>query len=94
MLLEEVQILETLYFDAFRIQNPLWLELLRSFQLGFSHLNENEFKHTFRGFLNPLTAYRLEPETLSHPLFAALLLVFQVGRAILLNNIKRLMKTL
>lgn len=66
MFLEEVQILETLYFDVFRIQNPVWLELLRSFQLGFSHLNENEFKHTFRGFLNPLTAYRLELETLSH----------------------------
>ena len=66
MFLEEVQILETLYFDVFRIQNPVWLELLRSFQLGFSNLNENEFKHTFRGFLNPLTAYCLELETLPH----------------------------
>ena len=84
MLLEITQIFETC-FDAFGIQNPVWLQLLRRIQLGFSQLNENKFKYTFRDFRNPLIAYSLELETLSHYLLRCYL--FQIERAILFNDI-------
>ena len=86
ILVEIAQIFETLHYDPFGIQNPVWLQLLRRLRLGCSHLNEYKFKYTFHDFLSPLIAYNLEPEMTSHYLMPCHLI--QIERKTLPNNIK------
>ena len=74
------------YVDTFGIHNPIGMQLLTRFRLGFSHLNEHKFRHKFRNFLNPLCECKLEPEATSHFLLRCHL--FQVERATLFNDIK------
>ena len=80
--------IRSLLFDTFGIHNPIGIQLLTRLQTGLSHLNEHKFKHNFRYFLNPLCAYNLEPETISHYLLRCHL--FQTERRILLNDIKNI----
>ena len=70
------------HVDTFGIHNPIGLQLLARFRLGFSHLNEHRFRHNFGDFLNPLC------KTTSHILLRCHL--FQVERTILLNDIKEI----
>ena len=77
-----------LHCDTFGIYNPVELQLLARLRLGLSHLNEHNFKHNFRNFLNLLCACNLEPETTSHYLLRCHL--FQMERRTLLNDIKEI----
>ena len=76
------------HVDTFGIHNPIGLQLLTRLRLGFSHLNKHKFRHNFRDFLNPLCECKLEPETTSH--FLLRFHLFQVERATLLNDIKKI----
>ena len=42
------------------------LKLLTRLRFGFSHLNENRFRHNFQGCLNPSFTCSLETENTSH----------------------------
>ena len=73
------------HVDTFGIYNPTGLQLLTRLQLGFSHLNEHKFRHTFGDFHNPLCKFKLEPETTAR--FFLRYHLFQVERTTVLNNI-------
>ena len=48
------------HVDTFGIHNPIRMQLLTRLRLGFSHLNEQKFRHNFRDFINPLCECKLE----------------------------------
>ena len=50
------------------IFNPEGLKLLTRLRLGFSHLNENRFRHNFQECLNALCTSTLQTENSSHSL--------------------------
>ena len=76
------------HVDTFGIHNPTGMQLLTRLRLGFSHLNEHKFRHSFRDFPNPLCECKLEPEITSH--FLVRCHLFRVERTTLLNGIKEI----
>ena len=51
---------------VYNIFDPIGLKLLTRLRLGFSHLNENRFRHKFQDCMNPLCSCSLDIEDTSH----------------------------
>ena len=49
--------------STYKIYDPLGIKLLIRLRLGFSHLPEQKFRHTFADSLNPLYSCSLETES-------------------------------
>ena len=49
--------------STYKIYDPLGIKLLIRLRLGFSHLSEQKFRHTFADSLNPLYSCSLESES-------------------------------
>ena len=52
--------------NIFNISNPQRLKLLTRLLLGFSHLNDYRFRHSFQECMNPICSCSLEKEYTSH----------------------------
>ena len=52
--------------NIFNIFDPIGLKFITRLRLGFSHLNENRFRHNFQDFINPLCSYSLQIEDTLH----------------------------
>ena len=50
----------------FNIDDSVGIKLSIRLQLGFSHLRQHQFRHDFRGILNPLCPCSIEAETTTH----------------------------
>ena len=62
-LLPLIHLLENIIFNIF---DPEGLKLFTPLRLGFSHLNENRFRHNFQECLNALYTCGLETRNSSH----------------------------
>ena len=58
-----IHLLENIIFNIF---DPEGLKLFTRLRLGFSHLNENRFRHNFQECLNALCTCGLETRNSSH----------------------------
>ena len=54
--------------SIFNIFDPEGLKLLSRLRLGFSHLNENRFRHNFQECLNCLCTHTIKTSNTSHDL--------------------------
>ena len=52
--------------NVYNIFDPIGLKFLTRLRLGFSHLNEQRFRHNFQDCMNPLCSCSLEIEDTSH----------------------------
>ena len=52
--------------NAFNINNPLGLKLLIRLRIGFSHLKEHKFKHSFQDSIDPLYSCGNDIESTVH----------------------------
>ena len=52
--------------NVYNIFDPIGLKFLTRLRLGFSHLNEHRFRHSFQDCMNPLSSCSLEIEDTSH----------------------------
>ena len=62
-LLPLIRLSENIIFNIFK---PEGLELRTRLRLGFSHLNENRFRHSFQECLNAIYTCSVETEKSSH----------------------------
>ena len=51
---------------VYNINDTISIELITRLRLGFSHLREHKFKHSFQDTLNPLCSCSTEAESTSH----------------------------
>ena len=72
--------------NVYNIFNPIGLKLLTRLRLGFSHLNEHKFRHSFQDCLNPLCLCSLEIEDTTHYLLHCQ--YFSAHRINLINSVK------
>ena len=72
--------------NVYYCHNHKGIKLLTRLSLGFSHLREHKFKHSFQDCLNPLCFYGNEIETSTHYLLHSP--TYKNERMTLLNKIK------
>ena len=70
----------------FNFLNPKGVKLISRLRLGFSHLRDHKFKHSFQDFLNPICSCDIEVKTTAHFLLHCPSYLLEIK--ILLNNIK------
>ena len=72
--------------NVFNINNPLGLKLLTRLRIGFSHLKEHKFKHSFQDSVDPLCSCGNDIESTVH--FFVHCPNFTTQRRTLLNKLK------
>ena len=68
------------------INDTISIELITRLRLGFSHLREHKFKHSFQDTLNPLCSCSIEAESTSH--YFPRCHFFDALRATLMNDFR------
>ena len=64
--------------STYRIHNPVGIKLLNRLRVGFSHLQEHNFRHNFADTLNNLCACALETECTEQFFFSTLQLLHHI----------------